>query len=120
MIPISKSSPVSATHVQTFVKLPDRFRGGWRKSFWAEWWASPLVQQIFIERLLYAGHCWVPGIRGAQDSKHIVPEPVAKGLPPAGILPTPLPWGTSAPQLCASGEPERPPLRGLIPARPLC
>lgn len=72
------------------------------KGVLAEWQASPFVLQMFTEHLLDAGHCWVPGTLGAQDSKHVLLELVAKGLPPPSTLPTPIPLGRfSAP--CREG-----------------
>lgn len=57
---------------------------------------------MFTEHLLDAGHCRVPGTLGAQDSKHVLLELVAKGLPPPSTLPTPISLGRFS-ALCREG-----------------
>lgn len=108
-IPISESSPspppppVSVTHVHPLLQSGLTISGvRVEKGVLAQCQASPFVMQVFTEHLLDAGHCRVPGTLGAQDSKHVLLELVAKGLPPPSTLPTPISLGRFS-ALCREG-----------------
>lgn len=106
VFPISEASPASVIHTHMHLQSCLSIAGLRVEKVILGWTAVFSIHSVmFIEHLLYAGHCWVLGIRGAETvNTSSWMCPVTKDLPPLSILPTPTSLGHFySPALCREG-----------------